>query len=194
MKGKNLILAIVLIAASTFVFTACSKKDDNTAGDVAIDTTTEGESEIASGNNDYDFATVETNTVISLNLGTYSSFSEIVSANPRAGWELYDGFDPSSINLNKVPSILGTQFNVFVEEGLEETWGKLKSAYNLNPPDDWVLTGLSQDEILGNFALGRNMDNARILFVTRAHDDFFSIFKQDWAVFVQDPKGILKKK
>jgi hypothetical protein len=127
--------------------------------------------------------------VAAQNLDTYFSYAEIVSANPRAAYMLSD----SGINLNNVPSKLGTQFNVFVEEGLEETWLKLKKAYNLNPPADWVATDLSKDTILQYFAVARNMDDAQILFVTRAHGDFFSIFKQDWAVFVQDPKGILKK-
>jgi hypothetical protein len=132
--------------------------------------------------------------VFSQNLDTYSSYSEIVSANPRAGLDLYNGSNPSTINLNRVSSVFGTQFNVFVEEGLEETWKKLKNAYNLNPPKEWIVTGASKDQILQYFAVARNMDKARIFFVTRAHGDFFSIFKQDWAVFVQDPKGILKKK
>lgn len=69
----------------------------------------------------------------------------------------------------------------------------MKSAYNLNPPADWVITGLSKEDLVGNFAVVRNMDNARIFFVTRTHDDFFPVFRQDWAVFVQDPKGILNK-
>ncbi|MDR1179550.1 MAG: hypothetical protein LBK44_03530 [Spirochaetales bacterium] len=128
--------------------------------------------------------------VFGQNIDTYFSYLEIVSANPRAAWAL----SGSGINLNNVPSKLGTQFNVFVEEGLEETWLKLQRAYNLNPPADWVITGLSKDKIEVSFTVARNMDNAQILFITRAHGDFFPIFKQQWAVFVQDPKGILKKK
>jgi hypothetical protein len=134
------------------------------------------------------------NNVYDLNLDTYSSFAEIVSANPRAGFELYDGNNTSSINLNMVSKKFGTQFNVFVEEGLEETWKKLKKAYGLNPPSDWIKTGLSKDDLFSYFAIGRNMDNAQVLFLTRTHEDYYSIFKQDWAVFVQDPKNILKKK
>jgi hypothetical protein len=128
-----------------------------------------------------------------LNLYTYNSYSAIVSANPRAYFVLYDGSDPSSINLNNVPSKLGTQFDVFVEEGLEESWGKLKKAYNLNPPEDWVKTGISNEELIEYFAFARNQDDAQVLFLTRTHDDFYSIFKDEWAGFVQEPKGILKQ-
>ena len=126
------------------------------------------------------------------NIDTYFSYSEIVSANPRAAFSLGGG-SPSNINLNRVPSRLGTQFNVFIEVGLEETWDRLKKAYNLNPPEDWIVGGITKNELLDYFALARNMDNAQILFITKAHAELYAIFRQDWAVFVQDPKGILKK-
>jgi len=134
------------------------------------------------------------NNVHELNLDTYSSFTEIVSASPRATYDLYDGNNTSSINLSRVSQKFGTQFNVYVEEGLEGTWKKLKKAYDLNPPSDWVKTGLSKDDISASFTIARNMDNARILFLTKTHDDYYVIFKQNWAGFVQDPKNILKKK
>jgi hypothetical protein len=130
--------------------------------------------------------------VFGQNLDTYSSYLEIVSANPRAAWTLDSSL--RNVNLDRASSRLGTQFNVFVEEGLEQTWERLKSAYNLNPPRDWVLTGLSKQVLIDYFAMAVNMDDANILFITRAHAEYFAVFRQSWAVFVQDPKGILKKK
>ena len=132
--------------------------------------------------------------VFSQNLDTYFSYLEIVSVNPRARYDLLNASNYSSVNLDKVSSVFGTQFNVVVEEGLEETWNKLKAAYKLNPPADWVVTGISKDEVEEYFAIAYNMLDVRMLFVTKAHEDFYSIFRQSWAVFVQDPKGILKKK
>jgi len=128
-----------------------------------------------------------------LTLDTYYSFSEIVFANPRATLSLYSGSNTSSISLDRVSSRLGTKFNVYIEKGLEEKWEKLKNAYNLNPPEGWVSYILT-DEITEYIAIARNADNSNVLFLTRAHGDFYGMFLQDWATFVQDPKGILERK